>query len=751
VPPYIGRRVRRLEDERLITGRGHYAGDVRLDGMLHIAFCRSVVPHARIDGIDTAQAKSMPGVVAVWTAADLPEAGHGMRDWGPEDMVSRGRPILNPSEVNYVGEAYAMVVAESSYRAHDAAEAVLADLAPLPGVGDVLGAVANGAPKVHEDTDSNIARKKAIAYGDIEAAFAAGAVTAKVRLKTARVAGAAMEPRATTAAPDGETGGLKVWTSTQNIFGVRESIAEALDLEPEKVRVLAPDVGGGFGAKGSPFAEEVLTALAAWRLKRPVQWIASRSEDGATTAQGHGSVIDIEVAADGDGKLRGLRGTLLHDLGAYAGSGAGQPEIIVSHMLSAYIVPAMSIETQLVYTNAVPGGFIRGGGRPLGNFAVERVMDRLARTLGISPAELRRRNMVQPEQIPFTTGYPGGRRGLVYDSGDYPRLLQLALDGVGELPARSDDGRLIGFGVACCVESTGFGAGEPAKLHVDKQGSAHLYIGSTPQGQGHETMAAIVAADRLGWPLEKITVTAGDTGHVPHALLTAGSRSAVQVGNATSRAALSMRKALLERAGEVLEAAEADLVMEDGSIAVRGVPGKSVRVEDVVPDEGLEVFETFDPKRPIAHSSGCHAAVVAVDRQTGQVEVLRYVIAHDTGKPINELTLEGQMHGGFAHGLGYALFEEAIYDPDGNYRTSSFLDYTLVSTGEVTAEPRLLHIDTPTDANPEGFKGAGESGTIPVPAAIASAVEDALRKVKPDAVVDQIPIRSDRVLEMLSH
>jgi carbon-monoxide dehydrogenase large subunit len=409
----------------------------------------------------------------------------------------------------------------------------------------------------------------------------------------------------------------------------------------------------------------------------------------------------------------------------------------------------MSVESQLVYTNAVPGGFIRGGGRPLGNYAVERAMDQLAYALGIAPSELRRRNLVQPEQIPFATGYPAGRRGLIYDSGDYPRLLDLALEAVGKIPDRTDDGRLLGLGVACCVESTGFGAGEPAKLHIDKDGSARVYIGSTPQGQGHETMAAIVTADRLGWPFEKIAVTAGDTSHVPNALLTAGSRSAVQVGNAASKAAVAMRKSLLERAGEVLEADAADLVIEDGSIAVRGAPGKNVRIQDVVPDEGLEVFETFDPKRPITHSSGCHAAVVAVDEETGQVEILRYVIAHDTGKAINELTLEGQMQGGFAHGIGYALFEEAIYDPDGGYRSASFLDYTIVSTGEVTAEPTLLHIDTPTDANPEGFKGAGESGTIPVPAAISAAVENALRKVKPDAVVDHIPIRSDRVLEIL--
>src|SRR5437868_2250846 len=461
--------MRRVEDERLITGRGRFAGDIKLDRLVHVAFCRSTLPHARIRTIDTSTALSMPGVVAVWTADDLPDTADGLSDWGPEDMESRGRPILNRDEVNYVGEAFAVVVAESPYQALDAAESVNAEMDPLPAVGDVSTATASGAPPVHSDSKGNVARAKTTSYGDIKAAFGRDSVTAKIRLTTARIAGAAMEPRTVTASPDPETGGIKVWTSTQNVFGVRESIAGVLGLDGEKVRVVAEDVGGGFGAKGSAFPEEVLTAIAAWRLKRPAQWVASRSEDGATTAQGHGSVIELEIASDRAGKLRGLRGNLIHDLGAYAGSGAGQPDIIVSHMLSAYVLPAMEIESQLVYTNAVPSGFIRGGGRPLGNYAIERVMDRLARELDISPAEVRRRNMVQPEQIPFTTGYPAGRHGLVYDSGDYPRLLELTLEKLGDVSQNgTDDGRLVGVGIACCVESTGFGRGEPARLRVNK-------------------------------------------------------------------------------------------------------------------------------------------------------------------------------------------------------------------------------------------------------------------------------------------
>ncbi|HVH64276.1 MAG TPA: molybdopterin cofactor-binding domain-containing protein, partial [Candidatus Dormibacteraeota bacterium] len=278
---------------------------------------------------------------------------------------------------------------------------------------------------------------------------------------------------------------------------------------------------------------------------------------------------------------------------------------------------------------------------------------------------------------------------------------------------------------------------------------AQLFVGSTPQGQGHQTIAAMVAAERLGWPLEKIAVTAADTSHVPPAELTAGSRTAVHVGNAAAKAATAVRRLVLERAGEVLEANPVDLEMDDGVISVRGAPAKRIAATDALPDEGIEVLETFDPSRGLTFSSGCHAAVVAVDPETGQVEVLRYIIAHDTGKPINELLVEGQMHGGYAHGLGYALYESASYDPDGAYRTASFLDYTIVSTGEVGVEPELLHITTMPDTNPEGFKGAGESGTIPVPAAISNAVEDALRKRKPDAIVDHLPITPDRIVEIL--
>jgi carbon-monoxide dehydrogenase large subunit len=523
-----------------------------------------------------------------------------------------------------------------------------------------------------------------------------------------------------------------------------------LGLEQEKVRVLAEDVGGGFGPKAAVYPEEVLAAFATVQLGRPVRWTATRSEDTATTVQGHGSIFELELAAGPDGRLRALRGRFTHDLGAYTGSGAGQPDIIVPHMISAYLLPALRIQVRLVHTNAAPGGFVRGGGRPLGNFAMERMMDRLAVALGMDPAELRRRNLVQPNQMPYDTGYPAGRRTQVYDGGDYPRLLELALKAIDyqALDRTPSNGRLVGVGLACCVESSGFGRNEPARVRLEKDGLARLFVGSSPQGQSHATMAAQVLVDRLGWPLERVRVVAGDTSVVGRAEMTAGSRTAVQVGNAVSRAANSTRRLLLERAGEVLEADLADLQLEDGVVSVRGAPARSLPAADLVPEEGLEVSETFTPDRPLAYSSGCHAAVVEVDPTTGSVDVKRYVIVHDTGRSINEMVVEGQIQGGFAHGLGYALFEEAIYLKEGGFLSASFLDYSIPGAPEV-AVPMILHIETPTDANPEGFKGAGESGTIPAPAALSNAIEDALRQARPDVLVGEVPITPNRIFDLL--
>jgi aerobic carbon-monoxide dehydrogenase large subunit len=745
--------MRRREDPRLITGRGRYAGDISGPGQLHLVFVRSPQPHATIRSIDTGAASAMPGVLAVWTAADLPASARALSDWLPRGVTPRPRTVLADGEVNYVGEAIAAVVAETSYQAADAAEAVFADLDPLPAAGNLDTALADGAPVVHAGATDNTAGGYERAYGDIEAAFAEGTVIVSEKLKLPRIAGAAMEPRAVNAESDGA--GLKVWTSTQHTFGVRARLSELLEIDKAAIEVLAEDVGGGFGPKSQVYPEEVVCAFAALRLKRPVRWVATRSEDTATTVHAHGSMFEIELAADPDGRLRGLRGRMWHDIGAFPASGPAQPGLMIAHMVSVYRLPALRVEATLVHTNAASSGFVRGGGRPAGNFVIERMIDRMARRLGLDPAEMRRRNLIQPAEMPFDTGFPAGKQTVIYDSGDYPALLAATLERVGyeevrrEQAAGSRAGRVRGIGIACCVESSGFGS-EMARVHVGSDGIATAFVGSTPQGQGHLTATAQVMAERLDWPLDRIQVVAGDTRVLEFGEMTAGSRTAVQVGNATSLAARSARRWLLEHAAEKLEADPVDLVMEDGVIRVTGAPTISVPAADLVPEEGIDFVETFQPSMPLAYSSGCHAAVVEVDPETGSVEVVRYVIAHDNGRSINPMIVEGQIQGGYAHGLGYALFEELIYQSDGAFQSASFLDYTIASAPELAAEPSIVSMGTSTAANAEGFKGAGESGTVPAPAAIANAVEDAVRQLRPDAAITELPISPWRLFEALA-
>jgi carbon-monoxide dehydrogenase large subunit len=748
--PQIGGSVRRREDPPLLTGNGRYASDLRLPGLCHLAVVRGSLAHARILSVNVEPARRLPGVVAAWSPGDLPELRGPMNDVPPPGVLQRPRPVLATGEVRHVGEAVAVVVARDPYVAADAAQTVAVELEPLPAVAGVLEASAASAPRVHADLPGNLAGRTERAFGDVDAAFGERATVVRQRFHLARVAGGYLEPRAATASLDG-AGRLVVWTSTQWVFGVHASIAAALGLDHGQLRVLAQDVGGGFGAKGMPYPEEVLVALAARRLGRPVSWVASRSEDTVASAHSHGTVLDLELAAEADGSLRGLRGRVLHDVGAYTASGAGQSDNIVSHLVSAYRLPALRIEVDLVLTNAAPCGFIRGGGREVGNFGIERLLDLLASRLRLDPVELRRRNLIAPRDMPHDTGYPERGGTVVYDGGDYPHLLELALEAVGYQEVRRSQakGWRPGVGVACCVESTGLPAPETARVHLAPHGRVNVLVGSTPHGQGHQTIAAQVVADRLGWPSSQITVTAGDTAAVPFAAVTAASRSAVDMGNAVARAALAARRRLLEMAAEALEASPEDVVLTADGAHVRGVPERLLPLAEVVGPEGLEVMETLEADRRRAYASSCHAALVEVDPDTGDVAVSKYVIVHDVGRPINPLLVEGQMHGGFAHGLGYGLFEEAHYEPDGAFRSASFLDYAIPSAPEVGAGPILRHITTASLHNPEGFKGAGEGGTIAVPAALANAVEDALRRHGSAAVVDRLPITPELVLKLL--
>ncbi|HYZ01108.1 MAG TPA: xanthine dehydrogenase family protein molybdopterin-binding subunit, partial [Candidatus Binatia bacterium] len=707
---WIGHRLRRREDHRLLTGAGRFTADLIPPASLHLAVVRSPVAHGHLRAIDLAAAREAPGVVGAFTAADLPEAAAPIADGAPPGVEPHPRPVLAQRKVRYQGEPVAVIAAESPYAAADAAALAAVDLDPLDAAPEVDAATAPDAPALHEELDGNVAGTIGRAFGDDPApALAGAAATVRLRLRAGRVAGAYLEPRAVVAHWDEAAGSLLLHTSTQAVFQVRASVAAALGLEPECVRVVAEDVGGGFGAKGMCYPEEILAAALSRRLGRPVAWVAARSEDTATTAQAHGDVVEVELGADADGRLLGLRADLLHDIGAYTAGGAGQSDNIAGHMVCAYRLPALALRSRLVHTNAVPSGFIRGGGREVGNFAIERAMDALARQLALDPVELRRRNLVPPERMPYDTGYPHPAGVMVYDGGDYPRLLAEALEGVGyeDVRRRQEGGAALGVGVACCVEQTGMGLPELARVHVSPAGEAVVRLGSTPQGQGHATVFAQVVADRLGWPLERVQVRTGDTTHVRHGMNTAGSRSALEVGNAAALAGASARRRLLELASERLEAEPADLELGPEGAAVQGAPGSLVPLSELVGPDGLDVEETYQSSK--ASASGCHAALVELDAATGTPRLLRYVIAHDSGRAINPLLVEGQLHGGWAHGVGYALFEEAAYDADGNLTAASFLDYGIVSAPEVAAPLELRHVGSPVLGNPEGFKGVGEA------------------------------------------
>ena len=744
----IGASPLRREDRPLLTGAGQYAGDVNLPGLLHAAIVRSVYPHARIQGMLLDSARDMPGVVGVFGLADLPEIGGTLADPAPSGLEVRPRPVLARDRVRYVGEPIAVVVADDPARAADAAERVEVDFVPLDGAGDVDSALRPGAALLHEGVDSNIAGRVQRAFGDIDGEMSGDAVVVRQSFRFGRVIGGYMEPRATAAALDPDTGRLNVWTSTQWVYGVRDRIASILGLERDQVHVLAPDVGGAFGAKGQVYPEEIILAALARRLRRPVRWVATRTEDTQATGQSHGDVADVELAANrADGSLRGLRVRLRHDVGAYGGPGLGQSDNILSHVVSAYRLPALDAESVLVYTNTVPTGFIRGGGREIGNFIIERTMDLLAHTLRMDPAELRRRNLIQPSQMPFDTGYKRmGTRAVVYDGGDYPQLLSRALEAVGYTQARERQraGARIGVGVACCVESAGIQQPEPATSRIQPDGRVQADRGSTPGGQGHRTTFAQVVAQHLDWPLELVQVFVGDSDSVAASANTAGSRSALEVGNAAAAVARRARQKLLEHAQSALEAHPDDVQVGPSGAALRGVPARMVPLADLLGD-AFEEQETFQSGG--AYTGACHAVIVEVDPDTASVNILRYAIAHDCGQAINPLLVRGQLQGGVVHGIGYALMEQAVYLPDGTLTTANLADYALPGRGlPVAVRPELVEVHAPVlGNNPEGFKGVGETGTIAAPAAILGAIEDALRTIGTEVTLNTLPLTPTRL------
>lgn len=738
---WVGQSLRRREDERLLRGQGRYVADVSLPGEVHAVFLRSPFAHARIRGINASAALALPGVVAVLTREDVPAGPLPPFLWDspPEKLVAALRPHLRPchppllpDRALYVGQAVAVVVAESRYLAEDAAELVEVDYEPLEPVATLERATAADAPVVHDGWDDNVAVRFRVAKGDVDAALRAAALVVRGRFEIQRQAGLPLETRGAVAVHDPESGELRLWSSTQNSHPLRRALARVTGLPLEQVRVIAPDVGGGFGIKGVLYAEDLLVGLAAIRLARPVKWIEDRLEHMQSAVHAREQVHEIELGLTRDGEIVALRDRILVDTGAYNPLGLVIPYNTIAHLMGPYVVPSFEATAEGVITTKVPTAPYRGAGRPEAVFAVERSLDLAARELGLDPVELRLRNLVRPEQMAFDAGilYRDGEP-LVLDGGDYPAVLSRAAELVDwkGVERGERDGRLIGRGVGVYVEATGIGPYEGALVRVGGDGRVSVRTGACSQGQGHATVFAQVCADGLGVHPDAVDVVGGDTEGLEKGWGTVASRSAVVAGNAVFEAAEQVRDQALRIAAELLEAAVPDLAIVDGRVSPRGAPARALdlgAVAKAAEERGTPLVATvyFEPPT-VTWSSGVHAAVVAVDPETGAVELLRYVVVHDCGREINPLIVAGQVRGGVAQGIGSALYEEVLYDDEGQLLNATLADYLVPTAGEVPPI-ELGRFETSSPLNALGVRGVGEGGAIGPPAAIANAVDDAL-------------------------
>ncbi|PYM96889.1 MAG: xanthine dehydrogenase [Candidatus Rokuibacteriota bacterium] len=734
---WVGKPLRRREDRTLVTGRGRFVDDLALAGVRHLVLARSPHAHARIRSIDTSAALAMPGVVAVITAKDLGTIGPIPLMRLVPGTVVPDYPLLAAGVVSAQGIPVAAVVADSPYAALDAVERIAVDYEPLDGVADPDTALAAGAPQAVEASRDNRAMAVAWRHGDAERAFREAAHRVTVTVQQQRLAGVPLEPRGALARWDPSTDELTVWTSTQAPFRIRSSLARMLGLDEARIRVIAPDVGGGFGVKGGPYREEVLVAWLARRLGQAVKWVSTRAEDLLTTNHGRGGRATGELALDAEGRIKGLRARIRQPLGAtLAVTVGGTPQNYGRCLPGPYLVEHVDIESVGVFTTTPPVGAYRGAGRPEAAFLIERLVDEAARTLKVDPAELRRRNLIPPERFPFKTA-----TGQVYDSGDYPALFERTLaaaDYAGlrrAQAARRARGEIVGIGVAAYVEPSGLGW-ESGLIRVEQTGAVLAITGSSAHGQGHETTFAQIVADELGVAPEVVTVRHGDTHGAPQGIGTFGSRSTALGGSALALAARDVREKARRLAGGMLEAAVDDVVAVDGGFGVIGAPGRTVTLARVAEfayrgqglppgtEPGLEATRFFSPEGEV-WSAGAFVVSIRIDRDTGTVTPERIVWVDDAGTIINPLLADGQLEGSLAQGWGQAMMEEIALDAGGQVLSGTLMDYAIPRADDVP-HAEIGHAHSPSPRNPLGAKGIGEAGTIGIPPVMVSAVVDAL-------------------------
>jgi len=772
---YFGAAVRRNEDSRLLTGQALFIDDVELPGMLHAAFLRSQVAHARIRKIDVSKALRRPGVIAVYTAADLGAY------WQAGPLLVPAPPIpgliFNPrmqvplakDKVRHAGEPLAVVVAESRYIAEDALDDLLVDLDELPVVVELEPALATDAALVHDDVASNVASHAHQTKGDYRSAAAKAALVLKRRFHYEHGISSPIETRGVVAQWDARARHMTIWDTTQAPVFVRNGLAAILGLGERQVRVIAPFVGGGFGPKIMMFyPEEVTLPWIAMRLNRPVKWIEDRFEHFFATTHERGQIHDAEIALDRDGRILGVKDVFLHDTGAYNPYGLTVPLNSQCTLLGPYVIPAYDSTFTAVFTNLPIVTPYRGAGRQHGVFVIERLLDLAAHELKIDPTEIRRRNLIPPDAFPYRNEIIyQDFQPLEYDSGNYEPVLDKVLAAIGydrfvrhEQPSLRAQGRCVGIGVACYVEGTGIGPYEGAKVQVQSNGKVSVATGVGTQGQGHFTSFAQIVADALGVDVRDVDIVTGDTDQFYWGAGTFASRGAVVAGNAVSAASQAVRNKALKLAAEAFECSEQDLVVADGKVSITGIPEKFIRLGElaqranpmrgaVTPgtEPGLESTQYFGPAKG-ATANGVHAAVIEVDPETFDLKILKYVVVHDCGTVINPMILEGQIHGGVAQGIGNAFFEKLSFDEQGQLLNASLADYLLPTALDV---PRmeLDHTVTPSPLNPLGVKGAGEAGAIPVGAVFAQAIEDALQLKRRKVELNEIPLSPSRLFELI--
>ena len=775
---HMGRSIPMREAEPLLRGQGTYVGDLRFAGMLHAAVLRSPHAHARIRGIDASAALSMPGVVRVLTGADVRDAVAPFPpsfEFHPPPWLNAIKPVLKGprarvlalDKVRYVGEPVAMVVAEDRYRAEDALDGIAVEYEELPPVVDPEAALAPDAVRIHDDADDNVVFHFSIAKGDVDRALADAPHRIEERLHHRRHGGIPMEGRGVVAMAEVKPRRLTVWSSTQVPHSVRRQIASQLGLAEETIRVVAPHVGGGFGPKVVVYPEEVLVPYLALELGRPVQWIEDRREHFISTAHARDQIHYVELAFDGDGRILALRDRFLLDNGAYNPMGLTDAYNTSAHLQGPYRVPNLAVTGTCVTTNKVPNAPYRGAGRPEAVFVMERCIDRIAGELGLDPAQVRFRNFVQPEEIPYGAGvlYRDGMP-VRYDNGDFPATLRKALDACGyeEVRARqkeaAPDGRYIGVGIGFYTEGTGVGSFEGARVEVDSSGKLLVSVGASGHGQGHETVFSQLTADLWEVAPEDVTVVGGDTDAIRYGIGTFASRSTVNAGTAIHEATRRLKAKVFELAGHLLEANPDDLATRGGRVFVEERPEHGISLAELagaaVPGWASKLPEGMEPNleatyyyvpQTVTWAHAAHAAVVEVDAGTGEVKLLDYAVAHDSGPAINPLFVEGQVRGGVAQGIGGALYEEFVYDDLGQILTGTFLDYLMPTCGEVPVI-KQVHLETPSPLNPLGLKGIGEGGAIAPPVAVANAVVDALRPVA-RIEISETPVTPERVLALI--